>query len=149
MSREPENPAEILAEIQRSQDAVRNRVAASSWRYDLLYSGVAALMVAGQAAPLPFNILASGGAAMAFGLMWRKWSEKAGVAVTGYSPKRARWVAIGMAAVLMGLMLVALYCGRTGQIVWVAPLAVVAFATAFAGSRLWARVYLAETAARP
>jgi len=149
MSREPENPVEILAEIQRSQDAVRNRVAVSSWRYDLLYSGVAALMVAGQAAPLPFNILASGGAAMAFGLMWRNWSEKAGVAVTGYSPKRARWVAIGMAAILMGLMLVALYCGRTDQIVWVGPLAIVAFATAFVGSRLWARVYLAETAARP
>lgn len=149
MSQENENPQALLDEVRRSQDLVRARVATSSWRYDLLYSSVAALMVAGQAAPLPFNVLASGGAAMAFGLMWRNWSEKAGVAVTGFSPKRARWAAIGLGVVLMILMLAAVYCGRTGQIVWVAPLALIAFVAAWSGSWLWAKLYNAGTADRP
>lgn len=148
MSQEHENPQALLDQVRQSQDLVRNRVATSSWRYDLLYSGVAALMVAGQAAPLPFNILASSGAAVAFALMWRTWSEKAGVAVSGYSPKRARWAAFGVGGVLMILMLAAVYCGRTGQIVWVAPLALIAFVAAWAGSWLWARIYRAETAER-
>jgi hypothetical protein len=88
MSQEPQNHKQMLAEVRRSQDAVRDRVSQGSWRYDLLYSSVAAVMVAGQAAPMPFNILASTGAAVAFALMWRSWSDKAGVSITGYSPKR-------------------------------------------------------------
>ena len=149
MSQEPQNHEQMLAEVRRSQDAVRDRVAQGSWRYDLLYSSVAAVMVAGQAAPMPFNILASTGSAIAFAPMWRNWSDKAGVSITGYSPKRARWIAIGMATVFVGLMLTALYCGRTGQPIWALPLGAVAFVAAMVGSRLWMKVYLAETARRP
>ena len=39
---DPETHEQMLAEIRRSQDLVRERVAKSSWSYDLVYSAVAA-----------------------------------------------------------------------------------------------------------
>ena len=148
MSREPETHDQMLAEIRRSQEAVRSRIAKSSWRYDLIYSTVAAVMVGGQAAPLPFNVLASGGGALAFALLWRSWAEKSGVSITGLSPKRARWVALSLGAVFAVLMLAALDAGRNGEPLWALPLAAIGFVAALAFSRLWLRVYAAETGGR-
>ncbi|KAK0343021.1 hypothetical protein LTR94_019905 [Friedmanniomyces endolithicus] len=105
----------MLAEIRRSQDLVRERVAKSSWSYDLVYSAVAAAFVGGQAAPMPFNVLASAAATLAFAILWRRWSEKTGVSVTGLSPRRARWVAIALGVVFLVLALASVYFGRTGQ----------------------------------
>lgn len=149
MSNNPENHDQILAEVRRSQDAVRSRVAQGSWRYDLIYSTIAAVMVGGQVAPMPFNVLASAGGAVAFVLLWRSWSEKAGVSITGYSPKRARWVAIALGGVFVALMLTALDAGQRGETWWAVPLGAIAFVAALVFSRLWTKVYLAETARRP
>ena len=149
MSQDPDDTAAMLAEVQRAQDAVRDRVSQASWRYDLAYSTIAAVMVGGQAAPMPFNVLASAGAAAAFALLWRGWSEKTGVSITGYSPKRARWVAISLGVIFAGLMIAGLYAGRTGHAYWGLPLAVAGFVLAMAFSRLWVKVYRAETGGRP
>lgn len=149
MPQNPGNPDKLLAEIRRSQKAVRGRIAKASWRYDLTYSTIAAVMVGGQVAPTPFNVLASGGGALAFGLLWRSWSEKTGVSITGLSPKRARWVAIGLGAVFAVLMLAAFHAGRRGEPLWALPLAIVGFVAALAFSRLWLGVYMAETEGRP
>lgn len=149
MSEKPGNPDELLAEIRRSQEVVRGRIAKASWRYDLIYSTIAALMVGGQAAPTPFNVLASGCGALAFGLLWRSWSEKTGVGITGLSPKRARWVAIGLGAVFAVLMLASFYAGRRSEPLWALPLAAIGFIAAMTFSRLWLRVYRAETEGRP
>jgi len=148
MSQAPEDPQKTLAEIRQSQDAVLGRIAKTSWRYDLTYALIAGVMVGGQAAPMPLNILASGGGAMAFGLLWRSWSEKTGVSITGLSPRRARWVAISLGVVFLGLMLTALYFGRRGEAYWGLPLGVVGFLAALLFSRLWMRVYRAETGGR-
>ncbi|WP_395945863.1 hypothetical protein [Brevundimonas sp.] len=148
MSQDPQNHEQMLAEIQRSQDAVRERVAKGSWSYDLTYASVAAAIVGCQAAPLPFNVLASVGATLAFVTMWRRWSERTGVSITGVSPPRARWVAIALGVLFGGLALTSVYVGRTGQLIWVAPLTIAAFVLALGLSRLWMRVYRAETAGR-
>jgi hypothetical protein len=146
---DPETHEQMLAEIRRSQDLVRERVGKSSWSYDLVYSAVAAAFVGGQAAPMPFNVLASAAATLAFAILWRRWSEKTGVSVTGLSPRRARWVAIALGVVFLALALASVYFGRTSQYVWVLPLIAAAFVLALVFSRLWMRVYRAETATRP
>ncbi len=88
-------------------------------------------------------------ATLAFAILWRRWSEKTGVSVTGLSPRRARWVAIALGVVFLALALASVYFGRTSQYVWVLPLIAAAFVLALVFSRLWMRVYRAETATRP
>ena len=146
---EPTDPRDALASIRASQDTVRDRVLKTSWRYGLLYSTVAAVMVGGQVAPVPFNVLASGGGALCFVLMWRTWSDKHGVQVSGLSPKRARWVAISLGVIFMGLMLTGVWAGRAGHPIVGVPLAIAAFGLAYGFSALWMRVYRAETSPKP
>lgn len=148
---QPENndPAAALDAIRQSQAVVHDKVAQGSWRYDLVYSAIAAVMVGGQAAPLPFNVLASGGGALALALLMRSWTQKNGVMVMGTTPNKARWVAYGVGALFLILMGLSLYAGRRGDMIW-APfaLAAIGFVCALALSRLWFRVYRAETAAK-
>ena len=139
---------QALADIRRSHDVVRRRMTRGSWRYDLSYSAIAAVMVAGQALPIPFNVLASGGGAVCLALLWKRWSEKNGVSVTGLSPGRARWAAILVGLLLGAMMIGALYLGRTDQAHWALALGAAAFVAALALSRLWMRLYLAEGEAR-
>ena len=148
LSQDHQSNQDALADIRRSQDAVRARIVEGSWRYDVTYSAIAAVMVGGQVAPMPLNVLASAGSAVAFALLWRRWVEKSGVSVTGYSPKWARWVAIALAAILTGLMLTGVYFGRRGEPLWGLPLGAAAFILAYGFSHLWARVYRGETGGR-
>ena len=143
---EPEQtPAEALEAIRKSRAAVADTVAHNSLTYDLIYSSIAALMVAGQVAPFPLNVVASAGGAVAFAVLARKWAQKIGVFVSGVTPRRARWVAFGLGAVFVVLMLASLWAGRAHHYWMGLPLGVAAFATAWVGSRLWLRVYRAET----
>ncbi len=144
MSDDGNDHDQALADIRRSQEAVRRRTAQGSWRYDLSCSAIAAVMVAGQALPIPFNVLASGGGAVCLALLWRRWSDKNGVSVTGLSPRRARWVALLVGLLLGALMMGALYLGRTDHAPWALALGAAAFVIALVLSRLWMRLYLAE-----
>lgn len=148
---QPENddPAAALAAIRQSQAVVQDKVAQGSWRYDLVYSSIAAVMVGGQAAPLPFNVLASCGGALALALLLRASAEKSGVLVTGVTPRKARWVAYGVGGLFIVLMGLSLYAGRRDDMAW-APYALtaVAFVGALAFSRLWLAVYRNETGAK-
>jgi len=145
MTEHEQTPAEALEAIRKSRAAVGEAVSRNSRTYDLIYSTIAGLMVAGQAMPMPVNILASAAACVAFGLLARKWAQRTGVFVSGVSPKRARWVAFGMGAVFVVLMLASMYFGRTDRAWLGIPMGVVAFLLAGAGTRLWGRVFRAET----
>lgn len=140
-----QTPAEALEAIRKSRTVVAGAVAHNSKTYDLIYSSIAAVMVAGQVLPFPLNVLASTGGAVAFAVLARKWAQKTGVFVSGVTPKRARWVAFGMGAVFVVMMLAALWAGRTHRLWMGIPLGVVAFLLAGVGSRLWLRVFQAET----
>ena len=142
MTQDPD-PREALASIQ----AARSGVAPSTDYpivYDLFYGAVCGLLVAGQGMPQPWSFIvlpiALGGLAVM--IMW--WRKKMGWWVSGYSPKRARWVAYGMLAVFLGLIGLSLY-GRYVGPHWLFMVSgALGFIAAIAGSRLWLSVWRKE-----
>lgn len=144
MTQDP-SPQEALASIH----AARNGVAPPTeypLSYDLFYGLVCGLLVAGQGMPQPWSFIvlpfALGG--LAGMVMW--WRKKFGWWVSGYSPKRARWVAIGLAAVMIGLMGLSIYGRHVGPSWLFVVAGVLGFVAAIAGSRLWLHVWRRELA---
>ena len=147
---DPRDPAEALATIRRSQDDVHRRVAAGSWRYDVTYSLICAGMIGSQALNTPFNSLGVGAGALALALLYRRESRRLGVAVTGMTPPRARWVAIALGMVFVALIVCALVLNRKAPstailAMGMAGLSLAAFLISLAAARLWLRVYRRET----
>lgn len=145
---DPNDPAEALAAIQASRRAIHDRVAGKGWRYDLTYSALIAGMVAGQVLDAPFNIAASSVGVLGLAVIFQIETRRTGLRVTGVSPARARWVAIGLGLVMAAVMLGLVWLKRTAGAPSVGVLAIgagaLAFALALIGSRLWRRVYRAE-----
>ena len=127
MTQDP-NPHEALAAIRAARESVPGPTGYPVG-YDLLYGGVCGLLVAGQGMP-------------------HLWRGKYGWWINGYSPKRARWVAFGLAAVLVGLIGLSLY-GRVYGPWWLFIVSGVLGALAAGlGGRLWMRVWRRELAER-
>jgi hypothetical protein len=142
MTRDHPTPAEALAAVRASREGLAGRLQ-YPWWYDAIYAGSAGALVAVQALPSPWPGLGATACTLALLLMFRAFTRRTGVSVTGLTPKRARWVAIGLGVVLVVLVLAAM---RVGENVWWAPLAlgVAAAAVAYAASKLWRRVYLID-----
>lgn len=145
------DPAAALAAIQASRRAIHDRVAGKGWRYDLAYSALIAGMVAGQVLEAPFNITASALGVLGLAVIFQAETRRTGLRVTGVSPARARWVAIGlglvMAVVMLGLVWLKRAPGAPSVGVLAAGAGALTFALALIGSRLWRRVYRAEMGA--
>lgn len=112
--------------------------------YDAYYGATCGLLVAGQGlqAPWSFIALAVSLAGLAALIQW--WRRKAGWWVSGYSPKRARWVALGMFAVFLVLIGVSIW-GKSAGIAWMPVITgLTGFITAVVGSRLWNWVWHKE-----
>lgn len=145
MSQDPQNPQDALASIR----AARSSVAPSMnypLGYDLAYGAVCGLLVAGQGMPQPWSLIvlpiALGGLAIL--VMW--WRKTFGWWVSGYSPKRARWVAFGLLAVFLGLISLSLY-GRFVGPWWLFMVSgALGFIAAIVGSRIWTGVWRRELA---
>lgn len=149
MTEDP-TPAEALASIQRSQKDIQRKVAAGSWRYDIGYSAICAMMVGTQALDMPLNTLGVAIGVLLLAVLFRREADRLGVSITGLSPRRARWVAIGLGLVLIPLMLLAIllnHFATSGVMLALgaASLMAVAFIVCLIGSRLWLRVYRRET----
>lgn len=143
-------PAEALEAIRQSRAAAERQVARGSWRYDLTYSAIVAAMVGSQALDMPISTLAIALGVLALAVLFRRYSDQLGVTVTGMTPRRARWVAIGLGLSLLPLMLAAIVLNHRHpplliQLLGMAGLMVAAFVIALVGSRLWLRVYRRET----
>ena len=147
MTEPQQTPAEALEAIRQSRATVREAVRdqKGAARFALIYSSIAAVMVGGQVFSAPFNVFCSAGGAVAFGLLARSWSQRTGVWISGVTPKKARWVAFGLGAVMLALMLIAVWAGRSGHLWAGLPLAAAGFGSAWGGSALWMKVFLAET----
>lgn len=150
MTEDQPTPAEALAAIRDSRRAVERRVAAGSWRYDLSYSAIMAMMVGSQTLDLPMNTLGVAIGVLLLAVLFRREADRLGVSITGLSPRRARWVAIGLGLAVLPLMITAIAANRLiddgAALALVAlGLMVVAFGLGLAGSRLWLRVYRRET----
>ena len=121
------------------------KMSEGSWRYDLTYSALAGLIVGGQALPLGWSGGASLLGAGALSLLARDWARKKGVWVCGVTPRRARWVSLGLGIVIAALCAWVFFVTYRGGSRWVAaPAALVAAGCALAGSRLWRRVFLID-----
>ena len=83
-------------------------------------------------------------AGLAFSVHW--WRGKYGWWINGYSPKRARWVAIGLAGVLIALMGVSLYGKYVGPDWLFLVSGGVAFVASILGGRVWMAVWRRELA---
>lgn len=144
MTNEP-NPQEALASIR----AARAGLAPSAdypITYDLAYGAICALLVSGQGMPQPWSFvvlpIALGGLAAL--VTW--WRKKYGWWVSGYSPKRARWVAFGMLTLFLGLIGLSLYGRYVGPSWLFIVSGAIGFISAIVGSRLWLRVWRKELA---
>lgn len=144
------DPAEALAAIKQSRLEMQRKVAAGSWSYDLTYSAICAAMVGAQALDEPMNLLAVGAGSLWLAILFRRHSDRIGVSVTGMSPRRARWVAIGIGMLFLPLIVAGILLNHfapSGLVLalGIAGLSAVAFVVALLGSRLWLRVYRRET----
>jgi len=144
MTQDP-NPHEALAAIREARADFPGSVDYPVG-YDLLYGAVCALLVAGQGMPRPWSFIALPIAMAGLILMIVGWRKKFGWWVSGYSPKRARWVAFALGAVLVGLIALSLY-GRGPGPDWLWMVSGgIGFVAAIAGSRLWMHVWRKELA---
>jgi hypothetical protein len=145
------DPAASLAAIQASRKAVHDRVASDGWRYDLTYAALAAGMVGSQALDNPFNMSGLTLGILGMVVLFQTEARRTGLRVTGVSPRRARWVAIGlglvMAAVMLGMMWIKRRDDGQSLVLITTAAIAVAFAVALIGSRIWRRVYRAEMGA--
>jgi hypothetical protein len=142
------NPHEALASIKAARAGVAPP-ADYPLAYDLAYGVICALLVAGQGLPRPwsFIVLPIALCGLAGLVMW--WRKTYGWWVSGVSPRRARWVAFGLMAVLVGLISLTLY-GRTVGPSWLYLVSGgLGFVAAIAGSRLWLHVWRRELAEGP
>lgn len=144
MTQDPD-PREALAAIASARQAVPGDLKYPV-TYDLAYGAVCGLLVAGQGMPQPWSafVLVFSLLGLVFMIHW--WRRQHGWWVNGYSPRRARWVAIGIATVLVGLMILSIW-GRVSGVAWT-PLATGAagFITAIVGGRLWMHVWKRDLA---
>ena len=142
MTQDQATAAEALAAVRASREEVAVRLQ-YPWWYDAIYAGSAGGLVAGQALPSPGPALTSLACVLALTLMYRAFTQRTGLSVTGLTPKRARWVALGLMVALILLVLTAM---RIGENVWWAPLALGALAAlaAYVASKLWRKVYLID-----
>lgn len=134
------DPKAALASIKSARESLAVPVDYPIW-YDLLYGAVCGLLVAGQGLPTPWSLLILAPALGGLAFMVSSWTKRYGVWVNGYSPKRARWVAIGLVIVLFALMGLSLY-GRFVGPDWLYLVSgAIGFVAAIAGGRLWAKVW--------
>lgn len=143
---ETQSAAEALEAVRRSREAVARRLSKGSWIYDLAYGTVVAGIVGAQAFDPPFGILITSLCIVGLVVMMRVWANLTGVSVTGLNPPRARWVAIALGVVMAFMIVGAAALHRDGRpVVLIVLLAVVAGVIAVAASRLWLKVFIAET----
>ncbi len=143
MTQDP-NPHEALASIRAARADLPD--GGSSIAYDIFYGAACGLLVAGQGMPRPWDFVVLPIALAAFALMIMWWRRKFGWWVSGYSPKRARWVAFALVGVLIGLMGVSLYGRHIGpDWLWMVS-GGLGFVAAIVGGRLWMHIWRKELA---
>ncbi len=139
-----QSPAEALASIREARASVV-RTMDYPFGWDILFGLIVAVMVAGQGLPAQWHNLVLIFSLLGLFWMMKWWRDRFGWWVNGYAPKKARWVAYGMAAILFGCMGLSLWTRLFDGPVW-GPIAggVVAFVTSIVSGRWWMAVYRKE-----
>src|SRR5690606_2376685 len=111
-----------LEQIRQTREQAFSKMNYWPWWYDAGYALACALLVAGQGFSTAIGMACVAVAIAILVTIMRVWQDRTGIWVNGYSPRRARWAAIGLAALLIGLMGVSIWLGRVQGVVW-GPLA--------------------------
>jgi len=140
-------PAQALEAARLSRHTLGDRLNPPGW-YGPLYALMLGGMVAAQALEPVWSLFTSVACFTVIVAAHRIKVRTMGVSVLGVTPRRARWVAVGLALVFLTIFAVAVGLKLRADLWW-APLAgaPVAAAAALFGSRLWLRVYRRELAA--
>lgn len=140
-SHRPRNtPTEDLALVGQAQDHL-NPPRGFAITYDVLFSIVCGVFVSAQALPATVRAFATVVVVLSLIALMFWWRRRLGWWLSGYTPRRARWVTFAMLVPLLGLM----FWAWSMPELWVALTAGITAATiAFAASRLWARVWQQE-----
>jgi len=143
---ESQSPAEALEAIRSTRARLAGHVSKASWNYDVKYAALVGGMVAGQGLPFPWHLVATGVFVLLLVLLLRGWVQRTGVMVTGVSPPKARWVAIGF-GLLMAVAMVGVLLGTRKTGLWLIPVGggLVSAVLALISSRLWWKIYADET----
>jgi hypothetical protein len=147
MTQDQIDPTEALAMARQARARIAARADIPGW-YAPLYGLLCGGIVAGGGLGQPAGIVMVGVCIALLGALYRIWSDKAGISVSGYHPGRTRTIAIGLAVLLVILMLAGLALRREAELAW-APFAAGAIAAVIAwlGSMAWDRAWKAQTGA--
>jgi hypothetical protein len=146
MTQSPDqDPAAALDAVRQARRATLGQMAHGSLAYDLIYAALVGGVVASLALPRSLSTFGTVACAMGLIVLMRVWANRTGVWVGGLHPRRARWVAIGLGGILVVLVLAAFGLREKGLWPLAAALGPVASLAAFVASRLWMKVYRAET----
>jgi hypothetical protein len=138
------DPAEALALAHGARERMAARAYTPAW-YAPIYGMLCGVLVAGAGIVPPFGILLMVASIIGLGILYRTWSNRAGLSVNGYRPGRTRIIAIGLAVALCLLMLGGLVLNLHWGVRW-APLAcgAVAAIAAYIASAAWDRAWKAQ-----
>lgn len=131
-----------LEQIRQTREQTLGKMDYWPWWYDAGYALACGLLVAGPGFSTTISMACVAVAIAILVTIMRVWQDRTGVWVNGYTPRRARWAAFALAAILVGLIGVNLWFGRVQGMVWV-PLAsgLAAAALGVVGMRIWMRLY--------
>lgn len=133
---------EALNSIRETREQALGKMEYWPWWYDLGYAAACGLLVAGQGFSTAIGMACTFTAIIILVVIVRKWQSETGIWVNGYSPKRARWAAIGLAGLLVALMGLSIWLGRVQGMVWVPLLnGVIAAVLGTVGMRVWMHLY--------
>lgn len=140
------HPEQALAALHQSRADAAMRKVPGGWRYGLAYGALAGLLVAGQGLPPPLNIVISSLVTIGLGLLATAWARHSGVWVSGVTPRRARWVALGLGVITLAAAFGVVWARRAG-LAWVAwPAGLGVAVVAVMAARLWRWVYRSDMA---
>lgn len=133
---------EALSAIRETREQTFKKMDHWPWWYDVGYSASCALLVMGQGLGTGIGMACTAVAIAILIIIMRKWQAQAGVWVNGYTPRRARWAAIGLAGLLIVLMGLSIWFGRMQAMIWVPFVcATLAAVLGLIGMRVWMRLY--------
>ena len=144
MTADPSSPAEALAAVRRSREAILEQMR-FPWWVEAAQALGAGVLIAGLALPGDWSTLVALGVIVGTALWYRAWSNRTGLSLFGIGRGRARWVSLGLGAVLLILFVVSFRL-EYGAGLWWAPLpaGVLAALATYVASRLWFRAYRAD-----
>lgn len=141
---DPQDPAEALASIRDARSRMLDDMDSYPRAYDIWLSLAVGLMIAAQGLPDPWPLLSIPPFILFVIKVQAWWKARYGWWVDAYKPRKARWIAFGMLAIIMVLLGAAIW-GRYQGPWWLCLAAgAVAWLVSVIGTRWWAAVWKRE-----